>query len=690
MLGAGAMSSKPDDPGKPRGIPPPPPPGRALGSLAALEARVPALPETQGVVTGARRAELPGERAGPSSAPPTRTDLPALGSARRQGKTSSEESMELEAVDPSSIDISLDALIEETRKSDRPPLPAICMFGRYEVLGRIAFGGMAEIFLGREATNLGTHRHLAIKRILPHVADDEQFVEMFLDEARLAIQLNHASICHIYEFGELDDSFFIAMEWVNGVPLGKLIRRARDIGGIPAPVAVRILADIAGALAYAHNARDALGKPLEIVHRDVSPHNVMVAYDGQVKLLDFGIAKATSHASKTQAGTVKGKFSYMAPEQCLNKDLDGRVDVFAIGICLWETLAGRALYTRDNEFETMKAIIEEDAPPLAAERPDAEGLDPIIKKALAKARENRYATAAELQTELERWLAQRGHVVNASKVAELMEDLYAEQIRRGPLVDSTPFGQSFQRKKPPDAAAASHPSYQALEAQTGRNEAVVAPPPRRPIGWIALAAAALVGLAAAGAVALWPDAPEPPVATDEPPPPEPVVAEPTPDVEPPPDPEPAPVPVALGTLVVTSTPSGASVRVDGEAIDGLTPITLARFPAGPHHVAVEREGHAPFEADVEVAGDARATVEARLVRLDRGPERPPGRLSINTRPWSKVYVGSRLIGTTPIAEASVTSGRLRLRIVDRDGNTHNRVVDVPANGNERVFYDLEE
>ncbi|MBX3268920.1 MAG: serine/threonine protein kinase [Sandaracinaceae bacterium] len=711
------MKEPPNDGGAKRKVPPPPPPGRALASVATLEARVAALPEAKGVVTGARRADVPGERSTRSSAPPTRTDLPALAPVRRKGRTQSTESAELDAldaldasdasaasdtVDSASIDIALDAIdvIGDGPPSDRPPqLPAICTFGRYEILGRIAFGGMAEIFLGRETTSLGAVRYLAIKRILPHVADDEQFVEMFLDEARLAIQLNHANICHIYEFGELDDAFFIAMEWVNGVPLGKLIRRARAAGGLPAEVAVRVIADIAGALAYAHNARDAVGRPLEIVHRDVSPHNIMVAYDGQVKLLDFGIAKATTHASKTQAGTVKGKFSYMAPEQCLNKPLDGRADVFALGICLWETLAGRALYTRDNEFETMKAIIEEDPPPLAWEREDApDGLDAIIKKALAKARENRHGSAAELQTELERWLAAKGHVVNATRVAELMQRLYAEQIRRGPLVDSTPFGQSFQRARSPDAA--SSPSAQAAlpiaEAPSGSAPAMAlpAPPARTPVAWIAIVAALVVALVAVGTVAVWP--------RGEPPPTEPTLTAPeprAPDPEPesladprPVTPEPAPVPppapLALGVLVVTSVPTGASVRLDGEPVAGRTPITLARLPAGGYAILVEREGFEPHEARVEVPADGEARVEARLTRADRGPERAPGRLSINTRPWSKVYVGNRLIGTTPIAEASVTSGRLRLRLVDRDGNVHQRVVDVPANGTERVYYEL--
>lgn len=669
----------PAQPGRVK-VPPPPQPARALGSL---KDRLASLPEAQaGVVSGVGRAGL-------SSEPPTRTDLPTLAPPRRGGEGKSEGE-----VDADDIDVLLDMAEEEPdpkkRVSSMPPakaLSAICLFGRFEVLGRIAFGGMAEIFLGREQTSVGASRFLVIKRILQHVAEEGQFIEMFLDEARLAIQLNHPNICHIYEFGELDGSYFIAMEWVNGVPLGKMIRKARKVGGIPAGIGVRIIATIADALSYAHNSRDALGRRLSIVHRDVSPHNLMVAYDGQVKLLDFGIAKAASQESKTQAGTVKGKFAYMAPEQCLNRDLDARVDIFALGICLWETLSGETLFSRDNEFETMKAVIEDDPPPLRSRRPDIDdGLDQIVRRALAKRREDRYQTAAEFQTALEGWLMRSQLSVNAATIGELMEELYSDQIRRGPLVDSTPFGESFNRMK---KTPTSNPSFQETVTPVTA-PSVVAPelsPPVRP-AWpyaVGLAAVALIGVAA---WQLWP-APPPPLAVPE----TPTVVEDPPEPEPEPDPGPnveVPAPLALGTLIVNSTPSGATVRVDGEVVHGNTPLTLGRMPEGTHRVLVERIGYVSWEGDVDVVGDRDVSVEARLVFIprDRPPEAPPGHLSINTRPWSKVYIGRRLVGTTPIAEARVTSGELRLRLVDRDGNTHTRTVRVPPNGREQVFYDL--
>jgi serine/threonine-protein kinase len=301
---------------------------------------------------------------------------------------------------------------EPTPRVPANQLPAICTFGRFEILGRIAFGGMAEIFLGRESTTIGATRMLAIKRILPHVADDAAFTEMFLDEARLAIQLNHPHICHIYEFGELEGSYFIAMEWIYGAAFGKIIRRARKAGGLPPEFVAKVVAQVAEALHYAHRAKDSNGQALGIVHRDVSPQNIMISYEGQVKLLDFGIAKAQSHTTKTQAGVVKGKFSYMSPQQCMGKYIDARADVFALGVVLYEALTGESLYHRPTEYETMRAVIEDPVPSIRDKKPKLSiELDAIVQKALQKSPDDRFRTAAEMQSALEEWLARSGKAV---------------------------------------------------------------------------------------------------------------------------------------------------------------------------------------------------------------------------------------------------------------------------------------
>ena len=324
-------------------------------------------------------------------------------------------------------------------------LPAICSFSRYELLGRLAVGGMAEIYLARETESIkgAGHRTLVIKRVLPHVADDPAFVEMFFNEARLAMRLRHPSIVHIYEFGKEAGSYFLAMEWVDGVALGKIIRAARKSGdGVPAPIAVKIASTIAEALDYAHRARGDDGQPLGIVHRDVSPQNIMLSYDGAVKLLDFGIAK--SDETSTQDGQVKGKFAYMSPQQCMGDAVDGRADVFALGVCLYETLTGRPLYHRKTQYETMRAVIEDPLPSIRDWRPElSASLDAVVQRALAKDPDERYQTAGEMQIALERWLIEQGEVVHQARVSSYLEGLFGDPVGRGPMVDSTPFGTSF-------------------------------------------------------------------------------------------------------------------------------------------------------------------------------------------------------------------------------------------------------
>ena len=211
--------------------------------------------------------------------------------------------------------------------------PAGIKFGHFTLGKRLARGGMAEVFLARQRGPEGFDRKVAVKRILPHLAETADFVRMFLSEARLAARLSHPNIVHIYELGQVGGDYFIAMEYVDGVHAGQLIEHARTEPIWPELIA-RIGADAAGALAYAHRLTDADGRPLQLVHRDVSPQNIMVSSDGIVKLVDFGIAKAASKAEETRPGVVKGKYAYMSPEQTVGRALDGRSDVFSLGVVL--------------------------------------------------------------------------------------------------------------------------------------------------------------------------------------------------------------------------------------------------------------------------------------------------------------------------------------------------------------------
>ncbi|MBM4320188.1 MAG: hypothetical protein FJ125_09545, partial [Deltaproteobacteria bacterium] len=264
-------------------------------------------------------------------------------------------------------------------------------YGNFVLLERIAVGGMAEIFRAKKLGAEGFEKELVVKRILPHFSEDEAFVTMFKDEARIAANLNHANIVQVYEFDECEGSFYIAMEYIEGKDLKRIIdaglKRQKPL--LPAEC-VYIIAQVADGLHYAHT-RTYNNVPLNIVHRDVSPHNIMIAFEGDVKLMDFGIAKAAARSTKTQAGTVKGKCAYMSPEQARGKDLDGRSDLFSLGICLWEMVTGQRLFVGDTEFETLSKVLKaEIAPPREFNNEVHPKLEKIILQSLTRDREMRF------------------------------------------------------------------------------------------------------------------------------------------------------------------------------------------------------------------------------------------------------------------------------------------------------------
>ncbi len=281
-------------------------------------------------------------------------------------------------------------------------------FGKYQLIASLGRGGMAEVFLAVARGPAGFNKLIVIKRLRDDLAKDAGFVEMFLDEARLAARLNHPNVVHTYEVGDVDGSFYLAMEYLDGQPLHEVIRAARAQGQPLSPaLAVRIVADALAGLHYAHELRDYDGTPLHIVHRDVSPHNVFVTYDGQVKLVDFGIAKAASRsASETQVGVLKGKASYMAPEQALGDPTDRRADVFAAGIILWELCVGQRLMQRDSTVTTIRRLLSERIQPPSELVPGFPAeLDAIIMRALEREPDLRPATALEMRDALSAWLA---------------------------------------------------------------------------------------------------------------------------------------------------------------------------------------------------------------------------------------------------------------------------------------------
>lgn len=291
--------------------------------------------------------------------------------------------------------------------------------GKYQLVRKLASGGMAEVFLAKAAGPRGFEKTLVLKRILPHLAEDPAFVEMFLGEARLAAQLEHPNIVQIFDFGEAEGSFFLAMEFIDGPNLRKLVKRAAE-EALPPAFCAKVVAAAAEGLAYAHEFRDVeTGEPLGLIHRDVSPDNILVSRQGAVKVVDFGIAKVAGQGHRTLTGVVKGKVAYMPPEQLQAKGMDRRVDVYALGVVLYELLTGKRPFDATTDVSVMQAILFESFIPVAQRRPDLPvALQQVLDKALAKDRERRYADCRALQDDLERFVLSTGEPVGAYQIAQ--------------------------------------------------------------------------------------------------------------------------------------------------------------------------------------------------------------------------------------------------------------------------------
>jgi len=422
-------------------------------------------------------------------------------------------------------------------------------FGDYTLLERIAVGGMAEVWKARRRGVEGFQKTVAIKKILAHLTGSPDFVTMFIDEAKLAAQLSHANIIQIYDLGKVGDDFFIAMEFVDGRDLRSILQEGRQAHRpLPSALALMIAGSVARALDYAHRKRDFDNRELGLVHRDVSPQNVLIGYEGEIKLCDFGIVKAVVKASTTQMGALKGKLQYMSPEQAWGKPVDARSDIFSLGSVLFEMLTGHKLFTGDSEISVLDAVREcrirrprEVAPGLG------EGIERIVLKALAKRPEDRYPTAGELEEDIKSFLLGLRPVPTQSDLADYLHRLFVDapaapagepgparpapatpvpeltaDRARGPVAEVAPelaSAEQIQGFEPPSAPVRSAPSKAA--ARPGRPEVAMAGTPSRRGKLVALAAVVAVVVLGILAVVLWlgrknPSEPTPPVAAPMP------------------------------------------------------------------------------------------------------------------------------------------------------------------------------
>jgi serine/threonine protein kinase len=579
--------------------------------------------------------------------------------------------------------------------------------GKYEIVRRLAAGGMAEIFLARVSGLSGFQKMVVIKRILPQLATKSDFVEMFLDEARIAATLQHPNVVQMYDVGVVDGNYFIAMEYLHGEDVRSIMKTLyKQEERLPVEQALNIIIGLASGLHYAHEKRGFDGKPLDIIHRDVTPQNIIVTYEGGVKLLDFGIAKASNRFGETRFGTLKGKVPYMSPEQCRGEPLDRRSDIFSLGIMLYELTLGRRLYKGHSDFEVLKQIVEGTVTrPSEIDPGYHPQLEEIVMHGLEKERDKRYQTAREMQTDLESLVRQERFYVSPIALQGFMESTFGQKIEawRDAQAHGKSLGEHLEEvahaieigedeMEELNTAAAEEEERIKQEREEFRRKIKVVekedevgtkahglpgaipvggtslsslhklPGPRR---WPLLAGAAGLGvLIGVGALVMrprhLPPAPPPPPVAEEPVAPPPVVVTP---IAPP-----AP-PVAIAKI--ETSPAGATLYLDGAKLTSLSPTTLDRIEAGKEHVLlVQLDGH---KDALEKFTLAESEVRALSIKLshkssgvsshstghhdEKKPETasaPPvklegeGTLLLASTPWANVSIDGESKGPTPI------------------------------------------
>jgi serine/threonine-protein kinase len=530
-------------------------------------------------------------------------------------------------------------------------------FGKYRLLEPIASGGMADVWRAEVTGAEGVVKEVALKLVRGEHAARSDFVRMFVQEARLAARLGHANVVQVFEFDQVDGRYYIAMELVRGRHLGRVAERARERGvrfGVARILQVGV--EVARALSYAHRLSEG-GRPVGLVHRDVSPHNVLVSFEGEVKLADFGIARAMDRGGLTDPGTMKGKVAYMAPEQARGAAVDGRADVFSLGVVLWELCTGRRLFARESEAATLSALLSAEpvSPPSAWNEEVPPELDRAVLGALEREPGRRTASAQDLATALGALLLRVARSPEDVDLRAFMRRLFADEIA---ALEAAPPEPTRVR---PVAMAAEPVAERSLEAEaegagdTGTPTVVA---PRRGRRWVAAGASAATGAAIAAALL---------VGTT-------------------PSPEPAPPPargsggasleaIAIPAATATASPTPSPPPAPPEAQGG---------------AGASLEASAPDAAPRAGPGRGRAGIRPLAAAAGLGalelpsPASGEGLLGVNATPWGRVRVNGHLAGDTPL-EVRLPAGRHRVRI-ERNGRPPvEAVVTVRAGARTRLL-----
>ena len=545
--------------------------------------------------------------------------------------------------------------------------------GKYQLIRELAVGGMAEVFLARTAGPMGFEKLLVLKRILPHMAREPAFVQMFLSEATLAARLTHPHIVQIFDFGESHGSYYLAMEYIDGPSLRTLLddslRRGAPLPPVPC---ARIIASACEGLAFAHGFRDpATGQPMNIVHRDISPDNILLSRQGAVKVVDFGIAKASSQQHRTQTGIIKGKLAYMPPEQVRNQELDQRVDVYALGVVFYELVTGARPFDAPTDAALMHAILFEQPMPAVLRQPELPGpVLNILRRALAKDRDERYPDCTAFQADLEEFILSTGKPVTTQHLAQLIAQVSPPEYDAPlpplppgspPLTDTALRSVPDQGPAPADPLAATAPALDSVPTES-------ALPPG-----VTLSNSLMAEKRAMDAVR-----------------PQPLEA---------PPPEPRPRADSLPTLEPRTVPTGSPGRLRAALAAGVVllasgggyllwggtgpaqPVLTAEAPAVPSPPAVPT---APAEAPTEATtrqdpGELRANHDAKT-----------GTLEFEVRPSAIVYLeGKRLGRAPPLGVVDINPGTYRMKFENkRLRKTVERPVEVKAGQTTFIQVDL--
>jgi serine/threonine protein kinase len=581
------------------------------------------------------------------------------------------------------------------------------VFGKYYLVDKIAVGGMAEIFKAKTFSHGGFEKLLVIKRILSHLSENEDFVSMFIDEAKISVSLQHANIVQIYDFGKLQENYFIAMEWIDGKDVKQMLRKlASRRKLLPEEFAVYIAHEACKALDFAHHKTDLAGRPMGIIHRDVSPSNILVSYEGEVKIADFGIAKAQFSAYNTKDGVLKGKFEYMSPEQARGEDLTPRSDIFAAGIILYEMLTGRRLFKTESELKTLEKVKAVDIQPPSALNPNVPPrLDALVMRALTKDPEERYRDAGEFQGALLEYMYPSTPTVTQKSLSLFMKEVFTEE-RKGELERleaGSEAARSLHSKVPdlylddgweegPSSSAPSVPSPDASNATL-----YTEPASRSPLLLTVLVGLFVITIAAFYVLSQDPGEPAPP-----------------PPVETP--------AATTGVLRITVSPGEARV-FDGEDELGGGPELTVELEPGDHTLRVEAEGWQPQEYPIAIVAGERVVIPVKLLpEEDEGgddardpapdkpeerieapkpeqpkqPDRPApvadGQVNINVSGgWAYIYVdGQKLAETTPLSGYALPAGPHVVRVVNEAlGLDKSQTVNVPAGDVAKVFFGID-